>query len=500
MSAQGYDDVQRLVLQTPRSPVVWHRVLRFESPSAGRLLIALLLPEISWRTPPHSAAAVEVALGLSFRGLEALALPEPYLHVFRRLAPAYAQGAPARAAAQLGDTGASAPRWWDEAFALDDAHAVVTVHGSDEAVASWAEGLAAWLAASAPQSDEQQRPRPGVLPVGAPLRGERLPPPPDMPPATATDLPQHWVHFGYRDGLTHPSIRGHGKDAARPDLHEPGELLLGEPRDLGDNPWGLFGRPERLRRLFRHGSFGVLRRIEQYEARFRKEVSRWAGVVAPREAGGPPASAFEDYVRAKLCGRWPNGQVLQPEHAPGPAPRTPPETDFDYARDPQGYGCPFGAHIRRMNPRGASGVHARPRPLFRRGLPYGERYNPAIESEDEPVERGLLGLFFCSDLQDQFEHLLGEWADRHPLGPPGDRRAKDPLIGAHDDPDARFTLPRPRADDPAQPAPDLLQLWGFQPFVRTRGTLYAFYPARGALEQLLKEDWAEEEEGPWPTR
>ena len=48
---------------------------------------------------------------------------------------------------------------------------------------------------------------------------------------------------------------------------------------------------------------------------------------------------------AKLCGRTPEGQPLA--RAPmGPDP----EADYDYTKDPKGTSCPFGSHVRRMNP------------------------------------------------------------------------------------------------------------------------------------------------------
>ena len=143
-------------------------------------------------------------------------------------------------------------------------------------------------------------------------------------------------------------------------------------------------------------------------------------------------------------------------------------------------------------------AHVRPRPLFRRGMPYG----PWFDEKTQDEERGLLGLFLCTDLADQFEHLLGEWADRLPLGFPGDRHGKDPLIGAHDHPQASLLLSRRmpvNADtgkEPPDPSP--LALYGFRPFVRTRGTVYAFYPPLKALERLAKAqpDW-DKEEDPW---
>ena len=80
------------------------------------------------------------------------------------------------------------------------------------------------------------------------------------------------------------------------------------------------------------------------------------------------------------------------------------------------------------------------------------------------------------------------------------------MIGAHDDPRARFVLPRrntvgagAHGKEVADPSP--LDLYGFRPFVRTRGTVYAFYPSCEALCRLAAATpkWLPEED-PWLLR
>src|SRR6185437_2753402 len=142
-----------------------------------------------------------------------------------------------------------------------------------------------------------------------------------------------------------------------------------------------------------------------------------------------------------------------------------------------GTGCPFGAHIRRVNPRTDLIAPQRLRPLFRRGMAYGPAYDAA--KADEP--RGLMGLFFCASLEDQFEVVMSQWVEAAPMGPPGRGGAKDPLVGHHDVDDAAVGaayLEVPQAGGPAA------QLRGMTPFVTTRGTAYAFFPGRTALEKI----------------
>ncbi|HEY1225705.1 MAG TPA: patatin-like phospholipase family protein, partial [Ramlibacter sp.] len=124
--------------------------------------------------------------------------------------------------------------------------------------------------------------------------------------------------------------------------------------------------------------------------------------------------------------------------------------------------------MRRANPRTDPLMPARDRTLFRRGIPYGAPGGADV---------GLLGLFFCARIEDQFEHLVSEWLEKNPLGPPNRGRAKDPLSGHHDEPQAKFLIPLQDGTT--------IALDGFeQPFVRTRGTLYALFPSRRALQAI----------------
>jgi hypothetical protein len=147
--------------------------------------------------------------------------------------------------------------------------------------------------------------------------------------------------------------------------------------------------------------------------------------------------------------------------------------DFDFSTDADGHGCPFGSHVRRMNPRADGVVPFRRRPLIRRGMPYGQAY---AEDEEDGLRRGLLGLFFCASLEDQFEHLVSEWGDGTPLGTPNRGSSKDPLIGNHTQGHAPFDIPV--AEGP------LRQLNGMAPFITTRGTAYLFFPGLNALRAM----------------
>lgn len=426
------DQAPQIVLQPPPGDTVHHWLIPLDSidpterRNALRALIDVLGPALAFG--PSEKPAVLASLGFGFEGLQALRLPLPLQQVFRRLAPAFAEGAGFRSAKHLGDSGASAAPHWDAEFKKGATVWCLSLHGNSKDV----DALGYKFASRLPHLSQPQR-----------LTASHFGGPIDE---SGHEAPGHWVHFGYRDGITDVRIRGVNSRSSAPDPRdcEPGSLLLGHRSDLGDNPFALAAWPELARRFFANSSFGVLRKIQQ-------EVDGFEAFVGGREN-----------LRAELCGRNPDGSVLHPVTG-DPADRW----RLDLKQDPLGRHCPFGSHARRM--RGAGDAHGLDRPLLRRSVPYGQ---PIWASECDQ-ERGLLGHFFCSNLETQFEHLLGQWADRVPLGSQDPGNAKDPLCGNHE-PDGSTWV---RANGTA--------LSGLKPWTVTRGTLYLWYPSRFAIQQLI---------------
>lgn len=462
------DHVQRIVLRAPKHTKVLHLLLRFRAAgSPARSFLSALKDRLAYRPSRRDDLPAQLSLGLSYRGLEALELPFHVRLVLQKLAPSFFLGAPVQAATRVGDTGASASPHWDAAFQLEALHAVVSLHhGNDEAaqqVTTYVRQLAAQY-----QVD-----------VADPLCGEHI------EVAGTGDKPERWVHFGYRDGLSQLRIAGwshdpsaeHDKGRVLPiSVHGAGEFLLGHPDDAGAVPWALATQPGPVREFFHDASFGVLRQMEQDEPAFRAYVAQQAATLRDGQGKPMPTHAAQQLVQAKLCGRFPDG------HRIDPLTQQPldglPTHDFDYANDRDGRGCPFGAHMRRMNPRGGDIAHnRRRRPLIRRGTPYGAVWQAG---EDPGISRGLLGLFFCSSIENQFEHLLGEWADRVPMGSADTGNAKDPLAAHHENAAARLDLPGAPGNVKA--------VAGLAPFVRTRGMAYLFYPTMKGIAQLVTED------------
>jgi deferrochelatase/peroxidase EfeB len=447
-------------------------LLNIQNPAATRQFLQALL-DGGWLVSAAASRAsalrlteqqrCPVGIGFTFQGLQRLQLPTPYLHALQDRAPAFAEGAYRRAAHRLADTGPSAAELWEPSFHPHAAHVFLTLHADTQAELAYCQATLQTLSADA------------FTPAGwdTPIAGDHLQP-------HTHDRKKRRVHFGYLDGIANPLIKHlhadryqHSDLAVKPTLHEPGEFLLGHGNDEGYNRWLVPTEPLAVRQFFANSSFSAFRKMAQDEGGFRHFVD-----VAKDVPGIPSA----EYVRAKLVGRWHDGRVVtatSPEQ-PDPAAHhhgTPSNTalnDFDFSQDPQGLGCPFGAHIRRMNPRKDPVVPFRRRPVIRRGIPYG----PAYSADTATAERGLLGLFFCASIEDQFEHLLSEWGNKNPFGLPNRSTAKDPLIGNHEGDGGLLDIPT--ANGAHQ------QIGGFTPFVTTRGSLYTFFPSLPAMAMLAQ--------------
>ncbi|WP_156373283.1 hypothetical protein [Pseudorhodoferax sp. Leaf267] len=462
--SRPFAGVQRIVLHGNRWEAAQHLVLCFGPGSSPQRFLQLLRQDALW---PEGALQgqpfVQLSLGFSRRGLENARVPPHVLARFALKSPAFSSSASRRAAQHLGITGNDAPQRWDPVFAHTTLDAVLSLHGRHEARMQDMRRRVCERAAQA-----------GVDVMPLPL-ARRLALRPDGSPAAQDE---QWVHFGYRDGLTRVGIEGwpcgRAHDPCAPG-HAAGEFVLGMAQDSGANPWiagpGRTVWPAPVRAFFHEGSFGVLHQIEQNVAAFEAFVAEASALT-----GLQP-----DELKAKLCGRYPGG-------TPVGHPKALATDAFDYTADPQGIGCPFGSHMRRMNPRGDNLVHGlRSRALLRRGMPY---------TLPECRKPGLMGLFFCASIEDQYEHLLGQWADRVPMGSQDRGGARDPLIGAHASDDGPYEIPRA-----GQPP---LRLHGLQPFTRTLGVAYLFYPSLPTLEGIadnrmwLERDAEDPPGGPLP--
>jgi hypothetical protein len=97
---------------------------------------------------------------------------------------------------------------------------------------------------------------------------------------------------------------------------------------------------------------------------------------------------------------------------------------------------------------------------------------------DGSGERGLVGMFLCGSLGEQFEKL-SNWMNANNFSPVFTQNAQDPLVGNRHVPLAKttFTIPMDNGD------PMVLDL-SDHPFVVTRGTAYCFLPSMSSLRAI----------------
>lgn len=478
-------DIQKLVTRGYTFHFSRHIILTVQDPARAREFLRQLHKD-EWLVDAHEdrdkvnqrfeSERCPLSLGITFAGLQKLGLDERLLGVLQAKAPAFAQGAWARAKDQLGDVDKSAADGWDNDFRPESAHLLLVLHA----------GIA-----PKPDANELKVAQSQLVQLVKTFTGAFTSNWAQYDAEHLTADPKHrTVHFGMLDGLSNPKILTEPDEKPDPvhNRHRLGEFVLGYDNNDGVNPWRLASeRPassrvpadEQSRALadfFKNGSFAAFRKMEQDEPRFRTFVQEKAKTLQ----GTHKLHEAEAFIRAKLLGRWDDGHLVQPGDtmarlASAVAGKPPADGSFDFANDKDGLGCPFGSHIRRMNPRDDTVVPIRRRPILRRGMPYGPLYDPK-GGADNKKPRGLLGLFFCASLEHQFEHLVGQWANDTPMGTNNRGNARDPLIGLNDP--AQHVYDIPRSDTKESP------LRGLEPFVTTKGTLYAFFPSLSAIKQL----------------
>jgi deferrochelatase/peroxidase EfeB len=428
-------DIQHFLISRPRALAARYEFLTFRQPAGGREWLKGILDKVGTATALASGnpATRWVTIGFTWNGLRALGVNQASLATFPE---EFRQGMAARADV-LGTTGANHPDNWVGGLANQELHAIVILFARDVA--------------------ERERCRQEHRDYLQQCDGVKLLSSLDMealPPYTHAH-----EHFGYRDRLTQSAIEGMGEEPAPgsgPAI-KPGEFFLGYPDENG--PSAGLPQPEVLSR---NGSYVAYLRIEEHVGAFRDFL---------RQHGDTPEQ--QELVAAKLMGRWRSGAplVLSPDkddpELGGDLQRT---NDFDYGKmDPHGYGCPLGAHIRRMNPRDTAANMQR-RKMIRRGGTYGP---PLPEDKPEDgVERGIAAFVGCASLIRQFEFAMNVWANDpnfHELG-----NERDPFVGTQD---GSFDITIPKR-------PIRKKIVGLPAFTTIRGGAYFFLPGIKALRYL----------------
>jgi deferrochelatase/peroxidase EfeB len=326
--------------------------------------------------------------------------------------------------------------------------------------------------------------------------------------------------FSFADGISQPQIDwSQEREMLAPQVDYTnvaalGEFLLGYKNEYGkytDRPLVEAGAassgllpaedaPEK-RDLGKNGTYLVMRQLHQDVARFWKFLS---------DQTQGDANEIEKLASA-MVGRTRTGDPLvpvQPEPISGigPDPDEIRQNQFTYDADPAGARCPFGAHVRRANPRntdfpgkprwlipklitmlgfGPKGFRddlmssVRYHRILRRGREYGPELTraAALASESNDAERGLHFICLNANILRQFEFLQGAWiASTKFSGLTGE---SDPLLGNRQPIagcpfTADFNLP--------EGAGALRRrVSGLQQFVTVRGGAYLFLPSVRAL-------------------
>jgi deferrochelatase/peroxidase EfeB len=471
-------DIQGFILRGYRMPMVRHFLLSIVTPAEARKLLGRFVsgdeadaPQITtaedWHVgfapgPGDNRADVPrhkpdycLNVAITWPGMIALEIKDRVPTISFKSFGAFIEGA-AKRAGLVGDTGASDPQNWIGAFGKGNDHVMVTLHAmSPEALTTYSERLSA-LFVEGNAFREIWR-----------IDGMALTEMVDGKPTFTSK-----VHFGYADGISMTTIRG-GPERYTPDQQEPCEpwlfvlqddaenYLLPEPRELGLN-----------------GSFAVFKMIETDCAGFENHLQ------SNKEKIDPELHA------AKICGRWRNGVplMLSPETDSPPEGISPEQlNNFQYVNsdgsgDPKGLRCPVGAHMRRINPRGQPvtgqgipGGSNNTHRLIRRGMPYGPAYDPTKPYDG--IERGLLGYFINSSIENQYEFVLGHWVNDSEfagavrLNP----KSKDPMIGTQDPAESIFVIPQANGAPP-------VKITGFSTFITTKAAAYCFLPSITALK------------------
>jgi Dyp-type peroxidase family len=333
--------------------------------------------------------------------------------------------------------------------------------------------------------------------------------------------------FGFVDGISQPEIdwTAQRKPGTRADLEygnliAPGEFLLGY-----ENEYGLYTRrplldpildPENIlpaaqdnparHDLGRNGCYLVFRQLEQDVSGFwnyvAKQSSEDSGVGLAEAMVGrrlPTGDPLITASRAEIRGVGPNAQDIR-------------QNGFTFEPDPEGLACPFGAHIRRANPRSADLPGGRqgwiswllhtlglkqegPRGdlisssrfhrIIRRGRPYGaviDHRESVLRGESPGVASGIYFICLNANISRQFEFIQNAWIVSPRFNAMDGET--DPLLGNRmpfpgDQPTDTFSLPQPSSPN--------RRIAGLPQFVTVCGGAYFFLPGLRALRFIARQ-------------
>lgn len=487
-SAVDFNDVQGLVRFGYRSLTeAAFLLLKIHDAQAAR----------SWlSTAPVSTAAKlsdapKTALQLAFtsEGLKALGIPS---HVLAGFSPEFLSGMAGNQSRslRLGDVGANSPQYWRWGAPGRVPHLLAMFYALPGQLQSWMDSLrtGSWNMAfevldCLPTSDLK-----GVEP------------------------------FGFVDGISQPTPDWERRRSPRGDqlaygnLVSLGEFLLGYPNEYGkytDRPLLQANEPlsskfsaaedaPAKRDLGRNGTYLIFRHLKQDVRGF------WRFLDAQADSNTQRRQALAE----TFVGRRMNGNPLLPlsdRPIAGTDPQTTAQNQFTYDADNYGTKCPFGAHVRRANPRNAD-MPGRPAPglpwllhtlglnprkfrddvkastrfhrLLRRGREYGPGLSPeeAVADAPDTSEHGLHFICIAANISRQFEFVQNAWLMSTKFDAVTEE--SDPLLG-----NRQPITGCPYTDTFSIPRENGLRdrVTGLPQFVTVQGGAYFFLPSLSAL-------------------
>ena len=442
-------NLQGFVPKLYRLPISRHLLFSIASAPAARACLRTIAASLTRGNVDLSALVEPLTnLSISWTGLQALAgtgeAPAPDLdRLFVSASPS------------------EVPGTWGNRFGWRDVHVVVHIYcRTEECLASQTERIREVATGALKELD------PGIgdenaLTCRLPTRDGRL-------------------HFGYRDGITQPKVDW--DDSAEAGAKDLRHFVLGQATStFHSKPRSQFWSD-----LLRDSSYCAFQVLGQDVAAFESYLTRVAPAVYPDLAAG----LAREKVAAKMMGRWRDGTPVA--LSPDKSDPSQIDADFGYADDPEGRRCPLTAHIRLANPRNQkledlvkSNFPGGGPFVLRRGMPFG----PAWWSDEATgVKRGLVGMFMCSNLANQFATLM-RWlskADFSPVFDPGRAHWQDMITGsreASDDPEVM----RQRRTGAIRVGEREALLEGLQRFVWAEGTLLLLVPSINALRAIVNE-------------
>lgn len=443
-------NVQSIVLRGYRvleaHPYQHYAYLRIDDVAGARAWLKRIVPSVTSCTRFDGGEDLFVlAVALTHSGLTKLGAPSDV-----EWPEPFCDGMAARAD-RLGDDGPSAPSKWTDDLGKPEVDILISVAGANAArIKAGIEHVESSLGKA-------------VVRVG---RDDA---------AHLPDKPAGTEHFGYVDGIGQPFVEGSGLKAwpgegvpakgGKWDAVKAGEFVLGYPIEDGS-------LPRSVHAFQKDGSYFALRKLAENVAEFREYLASSSKI----------SGLSQELVAAKMVGRWRSGAplVLAAKDDDAALAKDPSRNnDFHYTSDAKGHACPFGAHIRRANPRddptGPTELQVRSHRIIRRALPYGP-WLP--EGTKDDLDRGVMFGVINADIENQFEYVQRNWMNAsissRELSVEAD---KDPLVGSHD---GTGKLLMPGTTKTAF-------CWDLPRFVETRGGAYFFVPSLGALAELAEE-------------